>query len=155
MVLCLAETATDTQHPLRLRVSARFRLVIPQHKRHRIAAGAGPRNLRLPDVQEGLRVRRTDLRPLVHPLGQTRSPPPDEIIEPLRHAARNEPPDIAAGVRNQLALELADLQAASLVVLAGEQYRTVLLGSRWPAEVPMKVLGIGQQLGWLTGRLSA
>ena len=32
---------------------------------------------------------------------------------------------------------------------------TILLHSTWPYEVPMKGLGIGQQLGWLAARLTA
>ena len=31
----------------------------------------------------------------------------------------------------------------------------VVWGSPWPYEVPMKGLGIGQQLGWSTDKLSA
>ena len=41
-----------------------------------------------------------------------------------------------------------------LIALAGEQYRIAVHNSRWPVDIPMKGLGIGQQLGWLTGRLS-
>ncbi|HEX9227536.1 MAG TPA: hypothetical protein VF885_12910 [Arthrobacter sp.] len=85
---------------------------------------------------------------------------PDTVIEPydmrLGTNDRTSPPihTWAAGVRAQLEVELAGLDDVSLIALAGEQYRTVLLGSRWPSEVPMKGLGIGQQLGWLTARLS-
>ena len=57
-------------------------------------------------------------------------------------------------VRGQLDTELAGLKDVTLVALAGEQYRTALLHSTWPYEVPMKGLGIGQQLGWLTARLN-
>ena len=84
---------------------------------------------------------------------------PDTIIEPydmrLGTNDRTSPPihTWAAGVRAQLDTELAGLGDVALVALAGEQYRTVLLGSRWPSVVPMKGLGIGQQLGWLTAQL--
>jgi hypothetical protein len=40
-----------------------------------------------------------------------------------------------------------------LVALAGEQYRTALRDVPWPVEIPMKGLGIGRQLGWLTAQL--
>jgi hypothetical protein len=43
----------------------------------------------------------------------------------------------------------------TLVPLAGEQYRPALLEVPWPVQVPMQGMGIGRQLGWLTGRLSA
>lgn len=84
---------------------------------------------------------------------------PDTIVEPydmrLGTNDRTSPPihTWAAGVRAQLDTELAGLGDVTLVALAGEQYRTVLLGSRWPSVVPMKGLGIGQQLGWLTAQL--
>ncbi|HEX9088882.1 MAG TPA: hypothetical protein VF867_15295 [Arthrobacter sp.] len=86
---------------------------------------------------------------------------PDAVIEPygmrLGTNDRTSPPihTWAAGVRAQLDVELAGIEDLTLVALAGEQYRTVLLGSRWPSVVPMKGLGIGQQLGWLTARLTA
>ncbi|MCU1639542.1 MAG: hypothetical protein JWL94_2189 [Microbacteriaceae bacterium] len=56
--------------------------------------------------------------------------------------------------RDQLAVELAGLEDVTLVVLAGEQYRTAISDVPWPVEIPMTGLGIGQQLGWLTARLS-
>lgn len=86
---------------------------------------------------------------------------PDTVIEPydMRLGSKHttSPPICAwaAGVRTQLDVELAGLEDATLVVLAGEQYRTILRDSRWPSEVPMKGLGIGQQLGWLTVQLNA
>lgn len=66
--------------------------------------------------------------------------------------ARTSPPihQWAAMVREQL----AGLEDVTLIALAGEQYRTVLMHSTWPYEVPMKGLGIGQQLSWLTRELS-
>lgn len=85
---------------------------------------------------------------------------PDTVIEPydmrLGTNDRTSPPihTWAAMVRDQLDIELAGIEGLTLVALAGEQYRTVLLGSRWPSVVPMKGLGIGQQLGWLTARLT-
>ena len=85
---------------------------------------------------------------------------PDTIIEPYdMRLGTNHPtsPPIQAWadmVRDQLDAELAGLEDATLVVLAGEQYRTILRDSRWPSEVPMKGLGIGQQLGWLTAELN-
>jgi hypothetical protein len=42
----------------------------------------------------------------------------------------------------------------TLIPLAYEQYRTVLLDSVWPYEMPMKGPGIGEQLGWLTEKLT-
>lgn len=85
---------------------------------------------------------------------------PDTILEPydvrLGTNHRTTPPihQWADTVRGQLDTELAGLKDVTLVALAGEQYRTALLHSTWPYEVPMKGLGIGQQLGWLTARLN-
>jgi hypothetical protein len=39
-------------------------------------------------------------------------------------------------VRDQLEVELAALDDPKLVALAGEQHRTMLLGSPWTHEVP-------------------
>lgn len=58
-------------------------------------------------------------------------------------------------VQTQLEVELSGLENVQLVVLAGEQCRYAVYGGRWPHEIPMKGLGIGQQLGWLTAELSA
>ncbi|WP_309108758.1 DUF6884 domain-containing protein [Arthrobacter sp.] len=44
--------------------------------------------------------------------------------------------------------------SVTLIVLAGEQYRYALHGTQWQHEVPMKGLGIGQQLGWLAEQLA-
>ena len=85
---------------------------------------------------------------------------PDTVLEPydirLGTKHRSTPPihQWAAGVRDQLAVELAGLENVTLIALAGEQYRIAVHNSRWPVDIPMKGLGIGQQLGWLTGRLS-
>ena len=55
----------------------------------------------------------------------------------------------ARRVRAQLAQELRDVDDPSLLVLAGEQYRTILYPSPWSYSVPMKGLGLGEQLSWL------
>jgi hypothetical protein len=84
---------------------------------------------------------------------------PDQILEPydvkLGANLPSSPPihAWAAMVREQLAVELADVAGAVLVALAGEQYRTVLRPCAWPFEIPMQGLGIGQQLGFLTREL--
>lgn len=57
-------------------------------------------------------------------------------------------------VRAQLSVELDGIENVTLIALAGEQYRTVLRNISWPYEVPMTGLGIGQQLGCQTGKLS-
>lgn len=87
---------------------------------------------------------------------------PDEVLEPYdvklgrghRDPAKDAPPiwDWAAKVIDQLTAALADVPDPLLVTLAGEQYRTILFKLTWPHEVPMKGLGIGEQLGWLTAR---
>jgi hypothetical protein len=86
---------------------------------------------------------------------------PDTVLEPydmrLGTNHRTSPPihQWGARVKEQFAAELAGLENVTLVALAGEQYRIAMPGSRWPVEIPMKGLGIGQQLGWLTEQLSA
>jgi hypothetical protein len=86
---------------------------------------------------------------------------PDEVIEPydmrLGTSHRTTPPihQWAARVKKQLAAEFAGLKNVRLIVLAGEQYRYAVHNAPWPSEVPMKGLGIGQQLGWLTVQLTA
>jgi hypothetical protein len=83
---------------------------------------------------------------------------PDEVIEPydMRLGASGGPPVHvwADRVREQLAVELADVPSVTLVALAGAQYQTVLRPCQWPFEIPMKGLGIGQQLGFLTTELA-
>lgn len=86
---------------------------------------------------------------------------PDDVLEPYdvklgrstpRHPETDGPliHEWARRVRDQLALELRDLDSPSLLVLAGEQYRTILYPhSPWPFTVPMKGLGLGEQLSWL------
>jgi hypothetical protein len=86
---------------------------------------------------------------------------PDTVLEPydvrLGTSHRNTPPihQWGARVRDQLLAELAGLENVTIIALAGEQYRISLRDVPWPVDIPMKGLGIGQQLGWLTGRLSA
>lgn len=86
---------------------------------------------------------------------------PDTVLAPydvkLGTNRLSSPPihQWAMDVRDQLELELADVADPQLVVLAGEQYRTLLYHTDLPAEVPMRGLGIGQQLGWLTRELAA
>jgi hypothetical protein len=85
---------------------------------------------------------------------------PDAVIDPydmkLGVNHRTAPPihQWAATVQAQLAAELAGLENVKLVVLAGEQYRYAVYNSPWEHEISMKGLGIGQQLGWQTARLS-
>lgn len=84
---------------------------------------------------------------------------PDAVIEPydvkLGTNHRTAPPihQWADGIRTQLAIELAEVPGVTLVALAGVQYQTVLRPCQWPFQIPMKGLGIGQQLGWLTQQL--
>lgn len=85
---------------------------------------------------------------------------PDAVLEPynMKLGTKTGPPiwDWAARVAEQLHTELDDVPDVNLLVLAGEQYRTVLrtLNGAWPAEVPMQGLGIGEQLGFLTNALN-
>lgn len=85
---------------------------------------------------------------------------PDEVIEPydmrLGTTDPTSPPILvwADRVREQLAAELADVPSVTLVALGGVQYQTVLRPCQWPFEIPMKGLGIGQQLGFLTTELA-
>lgn len=82
---------------------------------------------------------------------------PDQVIEPydMKLGTPTSPPihEWADRVRGQLAAELADTPRAVLVTLAGVQYQTVLRPCQWPFQIPMKGLGIGQQLRWLTAQL--
>lgn len=80
---------------------------------------------------------------------------PDEVIEPydVRLGCRRTGPiiwDWAHRVQDQLAVALDGVPKPLLVVLAGEQYRTILHPCQWPFTIPMKGLGIGEQLSWLT-----
>lgn len=89
---------------------------------------------------------------------------PDDVLEPynvkLGRSTRDPETDAplihewAQRVREQLAHELRDVPTPSLLVLAGEQYRTILYPHPpWPATVPMKGLGLGQQLAWLNEKV--
>lgn len=84
----------------------------------------------------------------------------DKVIEPYdaKLGTKTGPPiwDWASMVRDQLNDELwrTGEPLAELLVLAGEQYRTFLRLDNWPRRVPMKGLGIGQQLGYLTRELT-
>lgn len=86
---------------------------------------------------------------------------PDTVLEPydvrLGASHPGAPPihEWGARVKDQLAAELEGLASATLITLAGSQYRTALRGVPWPVVVPMQGMGIGQQLAWLTGRLAA
>jgi hypothetical protein len=92
---------------------------------------------------------------------------PDRVLAPYdvklgrahRDPDKDAPPihDWAKRVAWQLAEVLDDyaLAEVEIVVLAGEQYRTFLrYAAGWRFEVPMKGLGLGEQLGWLTRALS-
>ena len=78
---------------------------------------------------------------------------PDEVIEPYDMTLGANDQRWADVVRKQLADELADIPGVTLVALAGVRYQTVLRPCQWPFQIPMKGLGIGQQLGYLTSRL--
>jgi hypothetical protein len=85
---------------------------------------------------------------------------PDTILEPYDVRLDTAKTSLTrrawtAKVRLQLFVELGGIENVTLIALADEQYRTVLFGSPWPSEVPMKGPGIGQQLGWLAGELAA
>lgn len=87
---------------------------------------------------------------------------PDTVLEPydVRFGGKHQRDagpiwDWADRVAGQLREELADVSDVELIVLAGEQYRTVLYRTHYRATVPMEGMGIGQQLGWLTRELAA
>lgn len=84
---------------------------------------------------------------------------PDRVIEPydMRLGSGRRNPQLQQWrgmVQGQLEVELAGVENVKLLVLAGAQYRHAVCSSRWEHEIPLKGLGIGQQLGWLTARLS-
>lgn len=83
---------------------------------------------------------------------------PDTVLEPydvyLGRAAAGYLDQWCRTVTDQLAAELADVPDPVLVALAGKSYRTFLEGCPWPYEIPMQGLGLGQQLGFLTDRLT-
>ena len=82
----------------------------------------------------------------------------EEVIAPydMKLGHKSGPPiwDWAANVATQLGIELLHDRNVELLVLAGEQYRTFLRFSDYPARVPMESMGIGQQLGYLTKELT-
>lgn len=81
---------------------------------------------------------------------------PSQVVEPYdeRLTATTQAESWAERVRGQLAAELTDTPRAFLVTLAGAHYQAVLRPCQWPFQIPMKGLGIGQQLGWLTAQLT-
>lgn len=82
---------------------------------------------------------------------------PDTFIEPydMKLGTRTGPVihTWAGIVREQLAEVLEPIEHFQLVALCGEQYRTALSTGPWLYEQPMKGLGIGQQLAFLTNEL--
>lgn len=93
---------------------------------------------------------------------------PDTVLEPynLKLGTKQAPPiaEWAQRAAWGLAYHLGDVdEPIEWLVLAGEQYRVVLrylepggLGEfeeNYPAEIPMRGMGIGEQLGWLTAQL--
>lgn len=84
---------------------------------------------------------------------------PDTVLEPYdaRLGTRTGPPvqEWAARTAEQIRAALTEVPEPHLVVLAGKQYRTMLPLVDAPYEVPMRGLGIGQQLRWLTERLAS
>lgn len=81
---------------------------------------------------------------------------PDRRIAPYDHRlGRDIDLDLwTFGVRAQLQHELADLPGVHLVALAGAEYRRPIAPGPWPLSIPMKGMGIGHQLGWLTRQLA-
>lgn len=88
---------------------------------------------------------------------------PDQTIEPYdmrlgvavgEGERRVPPPPIeqwSAKVRTQMDLELRDVPAAHLIVLAGAIYEVAVTArTDWSYETPLKGLGIGYRLQWLT-----
>lgn len=63
----------------------------------------------------------------------------------------------AAGVAEQLRNAMIELNVEDpqLVLLCGQKYRTVVQMTTMPCIAPMRGMGIGQQLGWLTRELKA
>lgn len=85
---------------------------------------------------------------------------PDTVLEPYDQRLSGSPSSPANQawadrVRRQMAEELEGIGNVRLIALAGEQYRGILQGASWPYEIPMKGLGIGGQLAWLTKELAA
>lgn len=91
---------------------------------------------------------------------------PDTVLEPynLKLGTKQAPPirEWAERAAWGLAYQLGDVdEPIEWLVLAGEQYRVMLRclegAKEWeddcPFHIPMRGLGIGEQLGWLTRRL--
>lgn len=88
---------------------------------------------------------------------------PDDVVEPYdvklgrttRDPATNAPTihGWAQRVREQLRQELHGIPGAHLSILAGEQYRTIIYADfPWSHDVPMKGMGLGEQLAWLNAQ---
>ena len=79
---------------------------------------------------------------------------PDAVLEPYdtKLGTKNGPPiwDWAEGVAKQLDSALNELPSPELLVLAGDQYQTFLRLRDYVATIPMRGMGIGQQLAFLT-----
>lgn len=58
--------------------------------------------------------------------------------------------DWATETARQIEEAAAAFDDPHLVVLAGEQYQTIRWRTTLPIDIPMKGLGIGEQLGFLT-----
>ena len=85
---------------------------------------------------------------------------PDTVLEPynLRLGDKKNGPLIwpwAEAAAKQIEEAVADVDDPQLIILAGEQYQTIRWRTELPVEIPMKGLGIGQQLGFLTRELAA
>jgi hypothetical protein len=84
---------------------------------------------------------------------------PDAVLEPydMKLGTKSGPPIRLwiDGASEQLTAELAGIENPEILALCGEQYRQVIYRGRWAYEAPMAGMGIGQQLGWLTGQLAA
>lgn len=75
---------------------------------------------------------------------------PNTVLAPYDVTLSAKPTAWADQVHAQLATELAGTTNVLLVALAGVRYRTALHPAPWPHDAPMRGLGIGQQLAWLT-----
>lgn len=81
---------------------------------------------------------------------------PDQVLEPYDVALAANGLDWYSHIGHQLQLELRGVQDPHLVVLAGTFYRKFLYPyCQWPFTIPMKGMGIGQQLAWLSNELRA
>ncbi|HWL78028.1 DUF6884 domain-containing protein [Microbacterium sp.] len=85
---------------------------------------------------------------------------PDEVLDPYNVRLGDKvtgPPiwDWATETARQIEEAAAAFDDPHLVVLAGEQYQTIRWRTTLPIDIPMKGLGIGEQLGFLTRELNA